>query len=114
MTEESFRKGQTLYRYNAFNTGDEAPRVNICLERYTVTLVTPKGGWIGTRWDPKRRFVLASGRKRYAYPTREEAWISFRWRKEKQRQILLRQLEFVDAVIKSIPYHYDAPKDHHP
>jgi len=112
MTEESFHKGQTLYRYGASDTGEWVPRVNIFLERYTVTAVTPKGGWIGTHCNAKRRFVLASGIKRYAYPTREEAWTSFKRRKEKYRRILLRQLEFTNDVLKSAPN--DPPKDHHP
>jgi len=112
MTEESFYKGQTLYRYKALNSGEEFLTVNFHLERYTVTAVTPKGGWIGTRWNAKRRFVLASGAKRYAYPTREEAWTSFKRRKECYRRILLRQLEFTNEVLKSAPN--DPPKDHHP
>lgn len=62
---------------------------------------TPKGVWL--RSVPPfgaPRFVLRDARKRYACPTIEEAWESFRARKTKQLAHLRRQIAHVEAVIE--------------
>lgn len=64
------------------------------------TKTTPCGNWIddyGTR-----RFVLNTGTKRFAYPTEEEAKISFLARKTRQLAILNRQAENVGLVIQAM------------
>jgi hypothetical protein len=50
-----------------------------------------------------RRFVLRNARKRYACPTRDEAFDSFRARKAKQRRILEAQLRRVAAALAQCP-----------
>ena len=84
----AFTEGQILYRAESFDGH------YISYERFVVTKVTPSGGWIMSEsdydllrqlWqlDPeeyelclpglKRRWVAQEGRKRFAYPTEEEA-----------------------------------------
>lgn len=57
---------------------------------------TPRGTWV---LDWKKRFVLSDGRKRYAYPTRHEALVSFIHRKRKQIAILESQR---DAAVEAL------------
>src|ERR1017187_10942745 len=57
---------------------------------------TPKGYWIAEQWDSQatyKKFVLKDGRKRFAYPTREQAFDAYLKRKEKQVTILTHQLD---------------------
>ena len=54
---------------------------------------TPKGYWIeGNKW------ISNYARKRSAYPTKEEAWESFKCRKERQVSILKMQLRIAEMV----------------
>lgn len=53
---------------------------------------TPKGYWITDEYAIQEKFVLASGKKRFAYPTRQEAFDSYMKRKEKQVLILSNML----------------------
>jgi hypothetical protein len=67
-----------------------------CLERFTAIKETPCGCWVlpaqgaafvlasGSLPDwakRSRRFVLKTSRKKYCYPTKEEAWEAYRIRK---------------------------------
>ena len=106
-----FKIHQILYRYKAIHVDYCFERIDLC--KYIVTKVTPKGGWISCSTHIDRdRFVLHSGAKRYAYPLREEAWESFKYRTNMRKRILCSQLAIVDAILKiagSSP-----PKDHRP
>lgn len=59
---------------------------------------TPKGAWIERSYGQKK-FVLDAGRKRYAWPTKEEAWESFLARKRKQVKHLKRQLVAAELAL---------------
>ena len=71
----------------------------IDLEVWREVKKTPKGAWIERAYGI-RKFVLDHGRKRYAWPTKEEAWESFLARKRKQVQILRRQLVAAERALE--------------
>ncbi len=58
---------------------------------------TPCGYWIDVYGAKK--WVSKNGKKRYAYPTRELAWESYRKRKEKQVSILSCRLAVAKAFL---------------
>jgi hypothetical protein len=95
--------GQTLYRFDAFRKQGYHSCVELILTEFLVEKVTPAGGWV-TRiggFYPKPKFVLASGRKRLAYPTREEAWESFAARTRRRHAILHEQLNLAKSALKA-------------
>jgi hypothetical protein len=101
----AFEAGQILYRYEDTKvcTGwDEDPchnwKVSIYLREYPVLRVTRTGGWIKRGWNTER-FVSATGRKRFAYPTEKEAWTSFLVRKRRRVEYLASQLDYARAVL---------------
>lgn len=112
--KKSFVVGQTLYRFDAFRKHEDdcsfdekfaryLPAIELILTEFEVEKVTPAGGWV-TRigaFFPKPKFVLASGRKRLAYPTREEAWDSFKARTRRRHEILRHQLDLAESALKA-------------
>jgi hypothetical protein len=72
---------------------------HIKLEVWREVKTTPKGVWIERAYGNKK-FVLNYGRKRYAWPSKEEAWESFLARKRKQAQILRRQLVAAERALE--------------
>ena len=78
--------------------------LDIYHESYEVLKHTPKGVWIkmpsGSFQDKK--FVLLSGRKRFAYPTKKEALTALLYRKKRQIIILKNQLEQAENVVNKI------------
>lgn len=88
-----------LYRYVDINLVGVAADawstrtyMDVELRKYRIIKHTSKGVWI--RCGPnKKKFVLSSARKRYAWPTRREALISFKARKRRQIEILHAQLD---------------------
>ena len=108
--EHPFRVGQILYRYQdqVVDTGNDwdHPDFIYQLGGYIevrciggrIGRLTPKGahasfpGYINDRWVP------ATGRKRFAYPTPAEAWDSYQARKRCQCEHLRRQLLRAEAA----------------
>jgi hypothetical protein len=87
---------EVLYRY--VNMQDV-----VLLETHYVAKRTPKGAWITDKFDfRKKRFVLDTGRKRFAYPTKEEAKESFLARKRRQLFILKAQVENVELAVLAL------------
>jgi len=77
------------------------PDVRVILQTYDLIRETPKGYWIGWLWGNGsigyKRWVSKTSRKRYAYPTKEEAMNNFVKRTERRIKILknqTRQAEF--------------------
>jgi hypothetical protein len=102
----AFDVGQVLYRYEDIKTSTgwdddyssvDNWKVTIHLREYPVLRVTRTGGWIRRGWNTER-FVGATGRKRFAYPTKEEAWISFLIRKRRRVEHLESQLRYARAA----------------
>jgi hypothetical protein len=69
------------------------------LEVWRETKKTPKGAWIERSYG-RKKFVLDAGRKRYAWPTKEQAWESFLARKRKQVKHLRQQLVAAELALK--------------
>lgn len=104
---------ETWYRYvdnrlDSFDgygdfTGEHRPGIDCW--HYYVAKHTPKGVWLsmqpGRSWSDKH-FVLNASKKKLAYPTKEEAWESFKIRKERQLGILRSQADHVAAVLRLI------------
>ena len=74
------------------------PDVRVVLKTYNLHKETPKGYWIGhVYYAPEylrgnSRWVSKTGRKRFAYPTKEEAMTNFIKRTERRVKILKAQL----------------------
>jgi len=85
-----------FYRYEALNY-IYGPK--LILKEFKGIKETPCGWWIGTTPDflslPEdgKRWVSMSAKKRYAYPTIEQAQINFRARKNREIGILRAQLD---------------------
>lgn len=80
--------------------------VKLSLQKYPIEKITPKGKRISGRW------VSNSSRKRWAWPTIEEAKISFVARKRKQLKILAMREHYVNRALALIEYEYPtAPSD---
>ena len=73
-------------------------RTVVVMLQYPVKRCTNRGVWIDE--FGKERFVLNDARKRYAYPTEEQAVASFLARKKRQRALLTLQLQSVDIAIE--------------
>ena len=69
----------------------------LVLYEYTLHSETPKGYWIGV-FGGKDKWVSKTSRKRYAYPTKEEALEAFLKRKERQISILKGQLATAETA----------------
>ena len=84
-----------FYRYEAihYEYGSK-----LILKEYEGVKETPCGWWIQTKrnflptFKEKRKWVSLSGRKRYAYPTIEEAQINFKTRRLRYIDILRSRL----------------------
>jgi len=80
----------TLYRYHdvQYGSADDFDRVSPgrveirCLT-FETDRETPKGWWLRNPYG-KQKWVPKTGRKRFAYPTKDEAWESFQCRKRMQ------------------------------
>lgn len=82
-----------LYRYE--NHADV-----VLLEKYRVTKRTPCGAWIYVYGKPK--FVLNDTRKRFAFPTEDEAKVSFFARKRRQLEFLQSQIQAVELAVEAL------------
>ncbi len=79
--------------------GEDCPRIEE--EKIPLIKATPKGHWIGHD-DYDKRWVSFTSRKRYAYPTKDEAWHSFKCRKKIQLQIYKDKTEQLEQLAKHI------------
>jgi hypothetical protein len=101
-----------LYRYEEAVTAEcldeyENPimgtsTMKLYVYRYEIIRHTPKGVWINQGWGYET-FVNLTARNRYACPTKEEAWESFRERKRRQRDIVAAQLARATGALKLDP-----------
>ena len=87
---KSGSKVEYLYRYETTKYYG-AIGVTISLHRHRIVSKTPKGFWISHfsyNFPQKDKWVSASARKRFAYPTQEEALENFMYRKIRHIKIL--------------------------
>lgn len=76
-----------LYRYvTSTTTIDRMSTIDVVLKEFTVVKSTRCGYWFYDGF--KRRFVLKSGKKRFAYPNKESALVNFLKRKKKRIEYL--------------------------
>lgn len=116
----------SIFRFNGYHywiEGVSEPRVQISIERLHLLRKTPKGGWYvpegfqgapnyvwqKTQAERLKRFVLDSGRKRFAYPTKDEAWNSFKIRTGKRVQHCKNALNVAETLNAAIQQ-YEARK----
>lgn len=88
--------------------GDYCPmsggKVLITLREHPVVGKTPKGVWV-QKWDGSKTLVLNDARKKFACPTKDEAWKSFLARKRRQRAIVIRQAVCAQIAIEQAAPH---------
>lgn len=96
--------GDVWFRYEqrTYGSVDEfdiliSTRHELELMEFKVAKVTPKGVWLERYLG--NRFVRASGRRRFAHPTKEAALESFRQRKLSQISILQAQLRVAQTML---------------
>lgn len=94
----SREKEVLYYRVDEFDNPIPGHRKKLVVHEYPVLKETEKGVWIGFCWE-ERRFVRKSGRKRFAWPSEEEAYESFKARKRKQIRILLAQIHAAEEFL---------------
>jgi len=93
---------EIYYRYvDVLYTDD---RVSVQASEYYVMKCTPKGAWVSfydTDVFEKDmcHLVLNSAKKKYAYPTKEEALTAFKFRKKRQIKILNAQLKRAELAL---------------
>lgn len=73
------------------------PTVRLWAQEFPIIKRTPRGCWI-TLGTGKKKFVLGSAKKRYAYPTKREAMEALVYRKSRHIAILRFQLKQARAV----------------
>ena len=85
-----------LYRIttSAFYLSEHTKTISLCIAEYPIIATTQKGVWIKD-WSARRgrRWVSSTATKRFAYPTVEEARISYIKRTKKYIIHLRRRLE---------------------
>ena len=70
------------------------------LREFVLKKETPKGYWIGYKyWNFWKKWVSKTARKRYAYPTKEEAMTNYIKRTERRIVILKKQLEVSEIAL---------------
>lgn len=96
---------KTLYRYVAdVDYGRDFFRsqcIKLKLIKYTVQRYTPKGYVINIH-PRETKWVSATHKKRFAYPTKHDAFINLLKRTEKRKLILTTQLEDTNAKLDEI------------
>lgn len=96
MEEVCMNVATTLYRFDAARFEDG---LRILLLEYSVLKSTPCGFWI--QYYP-RKWVSGHSKKRFAYPTIEEAKVGFIKRKERQIAILKSRLDEAERALAMI------------
>jgi len=81
-----------FYRFEMFGYSEIASRLE--LRTYDLIRETPKGYWIGTKnYRLTERWVSKTSKKRFAYPTEQEALVNYIKRTKRRIKILEYQLE---------------------
>jgi len=78
------------------------PRIQIDLQIYLLEKETPKGYWIDQQGWFNKHWIPKTSRKRFAYPTKEEAWDNFTRRIQKRLRINEHQVSICKLAIEEI------------
>lgn len=97
--EKSSDYPKVLYRYEVekFWRDEDTYVTKLTLREYSVVKTTLRGVWINPStcfFKMTNKWVSLSSKKRYAYPTKEEAFNSLVIRNRKRIQYLERDLDF--------------------
>ena len=93
------------------------PNPKVEVKEYNLLKETPKGYWVGygdfgyNKYSWKK-WVSKTSKKRFAYPTKEEALVNFTKRTEKRLKILDRQLQVCQIslnIVKNIDFLIEEP-----
>lgn len=98
-----------LYRYVFYNYASSAddstfsffPNVNIILQEYEIEKETEKGFWIDARHG-KNKWVSKKGKKRFAYPTKEQALENLKKRTERRIKLLQNEIDICESALGEI------------
>ncbi len=93
-------KKDEFYRYITDVMSYPYYRVDISLEKFILVSKTPKGFWIKRKWDTEaffKKWVSATSRKRYAYPTKKQALIAYLKRTGRYISILQNKLSTAET-----------------
>lgn len=93
-----------LYRYTKWCSDEtlldwnQKSNVKLSLDEYNVIRNTQKGYviWVGS----KEKWISATGKKRFAYPTKEEALTNFIARTKRSIWIMKHNIEFAKLALK--------------
>lgn len=89
-----------LYRYIRGNSYDWHGTADLKLVDYNIMSETPKGYWIFAEY--RKKWVAKEGKKRYAYPTPEEAKENFKARTERCVKILESRLKEAKSYLNLV------------
>lgn len=108
----------TLYRY-----ADSIEGHDVDLLVFDVLRATPAGYWFVDSWtrgdsnavrEQEKRWVSATARKRYCYPSKIEAWTSYCIRKRRQLMHLEKQHEMAKKRVAALAgIGVDPPREAH-
>ncbi|QQV90458.1 hypothetical protein Harreka1_51 [Olleya phage Harreka_1] len=91
----------THYRYTrGYNFFDYDNEHKIELIKFITKRETEKGYWISEVGSRFEKFVLKESRKRYAYPTKEEAFHNFKRRTQSALDISLNSVKSAKSFLK--------------
>lgn len=109
MVLNTITPGDKLYRayahwsiyWDSFLEVVYSRRPKLCFEEYNIIKETEKGFWIHVPGD-NRKWVSKTAKKRFAYPTKEEAIIAFKHRKLSHVRHARKNLERAEAELSLI------------
>lgn len=102
-------KIKSLYLYRIYNYLLWNNEQSVNIERFAIIKETLKGYWLDVY--TAKKFCLKTGKKRYAYPTINEAIVSFKSRKRRQIRILESQLNGAKQALGISVYDYTKQYD---
>ncbi len=94
-----------LYRYE--DPGPSFYDKGPILLTYKILQETEQGWWVPFPGNKKsKKWISKTSRKRFAYPTKEEAMVNYIARKKKETRIYHYRLERVQKILKDLGIEY--------
>lgn len=96
-----------FYRYTFIVIGIEVQDIRLLLNEFTLLRETPKGYWISRNGlEYNRRWIPKESKKRFAYPTKEEAMINFMKRTERHIDLLRWRLKYAKDALNLAKFEF--------
>ena len=105
---EEVKKIETLYRVNYYfeDTNDRFPRIKLYVQGYEVDRYTNKGCYIilrhGYNGNHTFKWVSLTYKSRFAYPTKEQAMVNFKFRSVRRLHFLKKQTVVAEQALELI------------